>query len=164
MTAVSDNMPGWFKRRRAAAAEGTGGGASGNIEGGTVNDMPANGTAASTTTGATTGGGSSHEPVVVWEAANLMEAQVVKGRLESEGIPAFIRSEAAGVIYGITAGSLARADVLVPGPLADKAVAILFDDDAGDEYADESDDESDDEQADVSSDDPDEQRGDQGRG
>ncbi len=23
MTAVSDNMPGWFKRRRAAAAEGT---------------------------------------------------------------------------------------------------------------------------------------------
>ncbi len=98
--------------------------------------------------------------MVVWEAANLMEAQVVKGRLESEGIPAFIRSEAAGVIYGITAGSLARADVLVPGPLADKAVAILFDDDADDEYADE----SDDEQADVSSDDLDEQRGDQGRG
>ncbi len=53
--------------------------------------------------------------MVVWEAANLMEAQVVKGRLESEGIPAFIRSEAAGVIYGITAGSLARADVLGAG-------------------------------------------------
>jgi hypothetical protein len=160
MTAVSDNMPGWFKRRRAAAAESTSGGASGNIEGGTVNDMPANGTAASTKTG----GGSSHEPVVVWEAANLMEAQVVKGRLESEGIPAFIRSEAAGVIYGITAGSLARADVLVPGPLADKAVAILFDDDADDEYVDEYVDESDDEAGDVSSDDYDEQRGDQGRG
>lgn len=148
MTAVSGNMPGWFKRRRAAAAEDTGG----NIEGGTVSEMSSNGTTAS----ATTGGGSSHEPVVVWEAANLMEAQVVKGRLESEGIPAFIRSEAAGVIYGLTAGSLARADVLVPGPLADKAVAILFDDDAGDEYADE----SGDEQTDVSSNDPDDLRGD----
>jgi len=152
VTAVSDNMPGWFKRRRAAAADDK----SGNVEGGTVSEMSSNGTTAS----ATTGGGSSHEPVVVWEAANLMEAQVVKGRLESEGIPAFIRSEAAGVIYGLTAGSLARADVLVPGPLADKAVAILFDDDAGDEYADESGYESGDEQADVSSDDPDDLRGD----
>lgn len=38
----------------------------------------------------TTGGGLDNEPVVVWEAANLMEAQVVKGRLESEGIPALI--------------------------------------------------------------------------
>lgn len=156
MTAVSDNMPGWFKRRRAAAAEDT----SGNIEGGTVSEMSSNGTTAS----ATTGGGSSHEPVVVWEAANLMEAQVVKGRLESQGIPAFIRSEAAGVIYGITAGSLARADVLVPGPLADKAVAILFDDGAGDEYADEYGDESGNEQDDVSSDDSDELRGGQGPG
>lgn len=147
MTAVSGNMPGWFKRRRAAAGD-----TRENVEGGTVSEMSSNGTTAS----ATTGGGSSHEPVVVWEAANLMEAQVVKGRLESEGIPAFIRSEAAGVIYGLTAGSLARADVLVPGPLADKAVAILFDDDAGDEYADE----SGDEQTDVSSNDPDDLRGD----
>jgi hypothetical protein len=138
MTTLSDNMSGWFKRRRAAgdaqesANEGATGGAAGEGSG--------NGVTASTTTG----GGSSHEPVVVREAANLMEAQVVKGRLESEGIPAFIRSEAAGVIYGITAGSLARADVMVPGPLADKAVAILF--------AVESTDESGEDQADVSSD------------
>lgn len=151
MTAVSGNMPGWFKRRRAAEAEDT----SGNIEGGTVSEMSSNGTTAS----ATTGGGSSHEPVVVWEAANLMEAQVVKGRLESEGIPAFIRSEAAGVIYGITAGSLARADVLVPGPLADKAVEILF----GDESDDESSDESGEEQGDVPSNDSDDLSGDQSR-
>ena len=33
------------------------------------------------------------------------------------------------VIYGLTAGSLARADVLVPGPLAEKAVALLFGED-----------------------------------
>jgi hypothetical protein len=124
-------MPGWFKRRRAAA----------NLEqdyGAAVGDTGGNGTTGSTTASTTTGGSLSQEPVVVWEAAHLMEAQVVKGRLESEGIPAFIRSEAAGVIYGITAGNLARADVLVPAALADKAVDILFaeeslDDDTGDQ-------------------------------
>ena len=152
MTAVSDNMPGWFKRRRAAAEADN---ASGNSEGGTVSDVQTNGATASMATSVTTGGGSSNEPVVVWEAANLMEAQVVKGRLESEGIPAFIRSEAAGVIYGLTAGSLARADVLVPGPLADKAVEILF----GDEPSEESGDEP----GDVPSDDSDDLHGDQSR-
>lgn len=116
MTTYSDNMPGWFKRRRAA--EDAGGDPS-------TPDLRAGSTGASVTTG----GGSSQEPVVVWEAANLMEAQVVKARLESEEIPAFIRSEAAGVIYGLTAGSLARADVLVPGPLAEKAVELLFGED-----------------------------------
>jgi hypothetical protein len=128
MTALSNNMPGWFKRRRAAADD-TADSASG--------DTPIDGELASTAS-TTTGGGSSQEPVVVWEAANLMEAQVVKGRLESEGIPAFVRSEAAGVIYGITAGSLALADVLVPGPLAEKAVEILFADELPDEFSGES--------------------------
>ena len=113
MTALSDHMPGWFKRRRAAEGDESGG-------------AETRGEGSGASTSVTTGGGSSQEPVVVWEAANLMEAQVVKARLESEGIPAFIRSEAAGVIYGLTAGSLARADVLVPGPLADKAVELLF--------------------------------------
>ena len=75
----------------------------------------------------TTGGGLDNEPVVVWGAANLMEAQVVKGRLESEGIPALIRGEALATIYGLTAGNLAVAKVLVPAPLADKALALLFD-------------------------------------
>lgn len=115
MTTFSDNMPGWFKRRQAG--EDAGG------------DLSAAELSAAAGASVTTGGGSSQEPVVVWEAANLMEAQVVKARLESEDIPAFIRSEAAGVIYGLTAGSLARADVLVPGPLAEKAVALLFGED-----------------------------------
>jgi hypothetical protein len=56
---------------------------------------------------------------------NMMEAEVVKGRLEAEGIPAIIRSEALGQIFGLTMGGLANADVLVPGPLAEKALDIL---------------------------------------
>jgi hypothetical protein len=142
VSVLSDNLPGWFKRRRTvedahegagSEAEGHGGGAGTEAKAGS-DSAPAT---ASTTVSVTTGGGSSQEPVVVWEAANLMEAQVVKGRLESEGIPAFVRSEALGVIYGLTAGTLARADVLVPGPLADKAVEILFADEPAGESIDE---------------------------
>lgn len=72
-----------------------------------------------------TGGDDSQEPVVVWEAANRLEAEIVAGRLASEEIPAIIRGEALGAIYGLTTGSLAVSYVLVPAPLADKAVALL---------------------------------------
>jgi len=105
MTTLADLLPDWFKRK---------------FGGDTGADS------SSTLASVTTGGGSAQEPVVVWEAANLLEAQVVKGRLESEGIPAMIRNEVLSVLYGLTAGSLANADVLVPAPLADKALEILF--------------------------------------
>ncbi len=73
----------------------------------------------------TTVDGSEQEPVVVWKAANMMEAEIVRGRLESEQIPAYIRRDAVGGIYGLTVGGLAKADVLVPAPLAEKAIALL---------------------------------------
>lgn len=76
----------------------------------------------------TTGGELDQEPVIVWRASNQMEAQVVKGRLESEGIPAIIRGEAVGAIYGLTSGSLAETAVLVPAALAAQAEAILYTD------------------------------------
>lgn len=104
MSAWTDHFPGVFRKRHTAPPE--------QKEG-------------ESAAGSTTGGGLESEPVVVWEAANLLEAQVVKGRLESEGIPALIRGEALATIYGLTAGNLAITKVLVPAPLADKAVAIL---------------------------------------
>ncbi len=79
-----------------------------------------------TATGAaTTGGSVSQEPVVVWQAANPMEAQIVKGRLQSVGIPAIVRGESMGRIYGFVYGGLAERDVLVPAPLAKSAEEIL---------------------------------------
>ena len=77
----------------------------------------------------TTGGDLDQEPVVVWEAANRMEAQIVQGRLESEGIPTVIHGEALGAIYGLTTGGLAMSKVLVPAPLAKKALEILSSED-----------------------------------
>lgn len=89
---------------------------------------PAQGTEASSesTSASTTGGDLDLEPVVVWRATHQMEAEVVKGRLESAGIPAIIRGEALGAIYGLTSGSLAEMSVLVPAPLAEKAEALLY--------------------------------------
>lgn len=73
----------------------------------------------------TSGGEIDQEPVVVWIAQNQMEAQVIKGRLESEDIPAIIRGETLGAIYGLTSGTLAQSAVLVPAPLAAKAELLL---------------------------------------
>ena len=78
-----------------------------------------------TNSSATTGGSVSQEPVVVWQAANPMEAQIVKGRLQSAGIPAIVRGESMGRIYGFVYGGLAERDVLVPGPLAESAQEVL---------------------------------------
>ena len=129
MSTHSDSIPGFFRRRQVEQAD-------------TPPEQadPEPTDTGATNTGTTTGGGTTQEPVVVWEAANNLEAQIVKGRLESEGIPAIIRGEAIGSIYGLTTGSLAATDVLVPAPLADRAVDILskpveWDEDAFDEPA-----------------------------
>lgn len=103
MSILSDGFAGWFRPKRSATAHEE----------------------AENATTAATGGDLDQEPVVVWIAANQMEAQIVKGRLESEGIPAIIRGEALGAIYGLTTGALAESAVLVPAALADKAEAIL---------------------------------------
>jgi hypothetical protein len=100
MTAATDGLPDWLRRTLTGHGDAAG-------------------------QGTTKGGPMDQEPVVVWEAMNMMEAEVVKGRLEAEGIPAIIRSEALGQIFGLTMGGLAKADVLVPGPLAEKALDIL---------------------------------------
>ncbi len=57
MPAWTEALPGWFRRKAD--------------------------TGQTASASATTGGGSENEPVVVWQAANTMEAHVVKERLES---------------------------------------------------------------------------------
>jgi hypothetical protein len=54
-----------------------------------------------------------------------MEAQIIKGRLESEGIPVLLSYESAGLIYGITIDGLGEVKVMVPKRLAEEAKGIL---------------------------------------
>jgi hypothetical protein len=120
MSANPEALPGWFNRRTKNSTSGAGTP--------TGNDAVGDSLAQSSSHSTTGGGRDDQSPVVVWEAANRMEAEIVAGRLKSEGIPTIIRGEALGTIYGLTTGSLAAATVLVPAPLADKALAILASD------------------------------------
>jgi hypothetical protein len=115
MSANPGALPGWFHRPSDEDDMS-------NSE----NSADESGGDSTSATHSTTGGGRDDQtPVVVWEAANRMEAEIVAGRLQSEGIPAIIRGEILGAIYGLTTGSLAAATVLVPAILAEKALAIL---------------------------------------
>jgi hypothetical protein len=114
MTAISRGLPGWFRRGRGQKDEPADG-----------EEKPQASPQTSDASVPVTGGEGETEPVVVWEAQNRMEAEVVKGHLESEGIPALITGDVAGRIFGFHTGDLAKASVLVPAPLADRARAIL---------------------------------------
>ena len=56
---------------------------------------------------------------------NPMEAEIIKGKLKSEGIPVLLKKEAIGRIYGITTDGLGEVKVLVPKDLVEKAREIL---------------------------------------
>jgi hypothetical protein len=67
------------------------------------------------------------ELTTVYVANGQLEAEIIKGRLESEGVPAILRYEAAGLIYGITIDGLGQVTVQVPYSLAQRAKEILAD-------------------------------------
>jgi hypothetical protein len=64
-------------------------------------------------------------------SGNYLQAQIVKGRLESEGVPALLRYEGAGLVYGITVDGLGEARVMVPEDLAQEAQTIVADHEYG---------------------------------
>jgi hypothetical protein len=62
---------------------------------------------------------------IVYRASGQAEAEVVKGFLESEGIPATLDYESAGKVYGLTIDGLGEVRVLVPTDWADEAREAL---------------------------------------
>ena len=68
---------------------------------------------------------SAREQLVTVRTARYMEAQIIKGRLESEGIPVLLSYESAGLVYGLTIDGLGEAKVMVPKHLAEEARGIL---------------------------------------
>ena len=68
---------------------------------------------------------SAKERLVTVCTSRYMEAQIIKGRLESEGIPVLLSYESAGLIYGITIDGLGEVKVMVPEHLAEEAKEIL---------------------------------------
>jgi len=57
--------------------------------------------------------------------ARHMEAEIIKGRLESEGVPALLSYESAGLVYGLTIDGLGEVKIMVPKHMASEAKEIL---------------------------------------
>jgi hypothetical protein len=68
---------------------------------------------------------SASDQLVTVATAKYLEAQIIKGRLESEGIPALLSYESAGLVYGITVDGLGEVKIMVPLNLAEEAREIL---------------------------------------
>jgi hypothetical protein len=68
---------------------------------------------------------SASEQLVTVRTAKYLEAQIIKGRLESEGIPVLLSYESAGLVYGITVDGLGEVKIMVPSNLAKEAKEIL---------------------------------------
>jgi len=63
--------------------------------------------------------------VVVKIIQGVACAEIIKAHLLSEGIPAFLQYESAGVIYGIIADGIGEVKILVPREFAEEAKQII---------------------------------------
>ena len=61
----------------------------------------------------------------VYRAAGLMQAEIIKGRLESACIPVMLDYESLGRVMGITVDGLGEVRILVPNERADEARELL---------------------------------------
>jgi len=61
----------------------------------------------------------------IYRAAGLMQAEIIKGRLESAGIPVMLDYESLGRVMGITVDGLGEVRILVPDERADEAKELL---------------------------------------
>jgi hypothetical protein len=69
--------------------------------------------------------------VEVYKAATEMEAQVIRGMLESYGIPSFLKSNAAPSVHMFTFNGMATVHVMVLESLVDRARELIVSDTNG---------------------------------
>ena len=66
--------------------------------------------------------------VEVYKATNELEAQVIKGLLESYGIPSFLKSHAAPSVHMFTVDGMGEVKVMVMSSMADRAKELIISD------------------------------------
>ena len=83
------------------------------------------------------GGGGDDEPVLIGTISGPIEAEMAKDALAAEGIPALVKQNSLGPVYGLSFGSFGRSEVWVVPALAERArdtlIGIGVLDTAGDE-------------------------------
>jgi hypothetical protein len=75
--------------------------------------------------------------VTVYRSAGMLGAEVVKGKLESAGIPVMLKYESASLVFGLTVDGLGMVEVQVPEEYADDAGALVVDEPDDEPPADE---------------------------
>ncbi len=65
--------------------------------------------------------------VTIYKACGQPEAEVIKGRLIVEGIPAILQYESLGSVYGLTIDGLGQVNVRVPAKYESKAREVIED-------------------------------------
>lgn len=78
--------------------------------------------------------------VKVYESQGMFAAEVVKAKLEANGIPAMLKFESVGRVIGITIDGLGRVEVYVPADFAEDALDALAEEEDEEEAEDEADD------------------------
>ncbi len=76
-------------------------------------------------TGAQAGFGGDDEPVLVAMIDGPVQIEMAKDALETAGIPAYVKQNSLGPIYGLSVGSFGTAEVWVVRPLAEQARETL---------------------------------------
>ena len=72
-----------------------------------------------------TGGDGDDEPVLVAVVNGPVEGAMAKDALAEAGIPAYVKQNSLGAIYGLSVGSFGVAEVWVVPPLAERAYDVL---------------------------------------
>ncbi|MCL5256424.1 MAG: DUF2007 domain-containing protein [Chloroflexi bacterium] len=62
---------------------------------------------------------------VVYVTSGQLNGHLIKSKLESEGIPAILQYESAGLVYGLVVDGLGNVKVLVPEEYLDRAKQVL---------------------------------------
>ncbi len=65
------------------------------------------------------------EPVTVYSVQGMLRANVIRGVLESAGIPVHLSYETVGTTLGLAMDSVGRVDIKVPAALEQEALALL---------------------------------------
>lgn len=63
--------------------------------------------------------------IQVYSTEGQLEAEMIKGFLEAQGIDVVLSQESIGRTYGLTAGRLGQVKILVPESQAEEAISIL---------------------------------------
>jgi hypothetical protein len=71
--------------------------------------------------------------VEVYVTAGLLQAEVIKGKLESNDIPVLLEYESLGPVMGLTLNGLGQVRILVPEAKAEAARALLEDTEQADQ-------------------------------